>query len=146
MLELPDNRKLGKPCRKCGGTVKYASNGKCVDCRKRAVAKHLTPDKRADYKSRYRGRYPQSSRVRKALGIGAALLKSLVLSQESKCAICGGDPKFPKRFLCVDHDHATGHFRGLLCGHCNTGIGLFRDNPTLLREAADYLENNRWDM
>lgn len=41
---------------------------------------------------------------------------------------------------CFDHDHQTQEFRGLLCSRCNTGLGMYRDNPTLLRLAAYYLE------
>ena len=39
----------------------------------------------------------------------------------------------------IDHDHETGKERGLICGHCNTGLGFFRDNPKALRSAASYL-------
>lgn len=45
------------------------------------------------------------------------------------------------RILNKDHDHSTGQWRGLLCSRCNTGLGVFRDNPAILRAAAEYLEN-----
>lgn len=56
------------------------------------------------------------------------------------CAICGttdwgGRFKRPH----VDHCHETNKVRGILCNTCNVGLGLFKDNPTLLRSAAKYL-------
>lgn len=54
------------------------------------------------------------------------------------CFICRSDGG--KRGLVVDHDHATGRFRALLCSTCNTGLGLFRDSPHLLMVAAVYIE------
>lgn len=59
--------------------------------------------------------------------------------QKHVCAICG---KKNKRYLCVDHDHKTGKFRGLLCDRCNQGLGSFQDNPNLLKSAIQYLSNN----
>lgn len=60
--------------------------------------------------------------------------------QKGLCAICRrDDPNTPHGFWHVDHDHATGLVRGLLCGRCNTGIGQFQDSPTVLERAARYL-------
>lgn len=51
-----------------------------------------------------------------------------------ECVICGDEGT-----LVVDHDHTTGKVRGLLCNHCNRGLGHFRDSPMLLEFAAQYL-------
>ena len=51
-----------------------------------------------------------------------------------ECVICGSKEK-----LVVDHDHKTGKIRGMLCNHCNRGLGHFRDDPTLLEFASQYL-------
>lgn len=59
----------------------------------------------------------------------------LALKAEVKqCVICGDAGK-----LVVDHNHQTGEVRGLLCNHCNRGLGHFRDDPLLLEFAAQYL-------
>ena len=54
------------------------------------------------------------------------------------CAICYGGPNGRGRFH-IDHDHATGKFRGLLCHSCNVGIGSLRDSVTILESAIRYL-------
>jgi hypothetical protein len=51
-----------------------------------------------------------------------------------ECVICGDGTT-----LVIDHDHVTGKIRGMLCNHCNRGLGHFRDDPTLLEFAAQYL-------
>jgi hypothetical protein len=52
-----------------------------------------------------------------------------------ECIICGDSGP-----LVVDHDHSTGKVRGMLCNHCNRGLGHFRDDPELLTFAAEYLK------
>jgi len=62
----------------------------------------------------------------------------MLAAQGGTCAICDSPPG--SRRLAIDHDHATGVVRGLLCPRCNTGLAYFRDRPELFRTAADYLE------
>ena len=65
-------------------------------------------------------------------------------AEVTECVICGANEK-----LVVDHDHKTGKIRGLLCNHCNRGLGHFRDDPMLLEFATQYLyascDSIKWD-
>ena len=63
---------------------------------------------------------------------------SALLAQHDVCAICGTD-QWGRKGPQVDHDHATGKVRGVLCNNCNQGLGRFADDPTRLRAAAEYL-------
>jgi hypothetical protein len=55
-------------------------------------------------------------------------------AQASACKICKREVS-----LVVDHSHATGTVRGLLCSACNKMLGFAKDNPAILLEAARYL-------
>ena len=61
------------------------------------------------------------------------------IEQDGKCLICGKHQSELEKGLAVDHDHITGKVRGLLCFHCNIGLGMFRDDITLLTNAINYL-------
>lgn len=62
-------------------------------------------------------------------------------AQNGKCAICERELAGPmERKVHVDHDHATGKVRGLLCHHCNVALGNFQDSTHVLRRALAYLE------
>jgi len=56
--------------------------------------------------------------------------------QEGRCKICRAEFEDAPH---VDHDHETREVRGLLCHHCNTGIGLFRHDVKILKQAISYL-------
>jgi len=57
--------------------------------------------------------------------------------QGDACKICRRE--IPGEVLCLDHRHATGWVRGLLCRGCNIGLGGFNDNPIWLVRAAIYI-------
>ena len=62
--------------------------------------------------------------------------------QKGICKICGEHQSKLKITLHVDHDHKTGKVRGLLCGNCNSGIGLLHDDNQLLYRAYEYISKN----
>ena len=72
-------------------------------------------------------------------GISVADYNALLESQHGRCAICKGEPSGRWGRLDIDHCHATGVVRGLLCHECNKGLGCFRDNEGSLAEAISYL-------
>ena len=73
--------------------------------------------------------------------------KQMLKEQNNLCAICGMPEtrKLPKsdkvRSLTIDHNHETGEVRGLLCHHCNVGIGHFKDDIERLQKGIDYLKS-----
>lgn len=80
-------------------------------------------------------------------GINARQYEALGAANENKCWICQSPVKVGGRALHLDHDHKKGKgnqkaVRGRLCFRCNTGLKWFRDNPGILRIAADYLESS----
>jgi len=63
----------------------------------------------------------------------------LLQAQHNQCAICGNTPK---QRLHVDHDHATGVVRGLLCADCNTKVDW---HAKYALAASQYLAGRQWD-
>lgn len=83
-------------------------------------------------------RHLQSVRLRQ-FGLTIEQYEAMLEGQKGRCLICGTTKSSANRLLSVDHDHATGSVRGLLCNNCNTGLGLFQDSVKLLRAATRYL-------
>jgi hypothetical protein len=81
----------------------------------------------------------QDARLRKRYGISLDDYNAMYAAQRGVCAICGREPN-GHGALHVDHDHASGVVRGLLCFSCNYAIGAFQDSPEIARRAASYLE------
>ena len=72
-------------------------------------------------------------------GLTTDELDEIIQASCGRCALC--DMQFSSgRDAQIDHCHAVGAVRGLLCSQCNVGLGAFRDRPELLRKAAAYLE------
>ncbi len=89
-------------------------------------------NKRAGLSSRYKAKY----------GITLEGYEEMLDKQDKKCYICGNETYANGKPLYVDHCHSSGKVRKLLCQPCNSGLGMFRDNPELLIKAADYVKEH----
>lgn len=130
------NSILTKKCRGCGvikpitDFVLYYHNQKdksyrhyyCRDCQRKRNREYM--------------------RLRET-GWTAEQYQEALKNQNNLCDICG-QPETAKtkgtlRQLCADHNHKTSKKRGLICNNCNHLLGLAKDNPDILINAAAYL-------
>ena|SRR3990167_3180392 len=104
--------------------------------------------KARDYQKSYRKNNPEgalNSNLKKNYGITIEQYYKMHKDQNGVCAICKGNEKSVDhhtgkiRRLTVDHCHATGKIRGLLCSCCNRGLGSFNDRQDVLQNAIKYL-------
>lgn len=114
-----------RPCSKCGRNraerFYVSAKGRvCASCRSRRV--------------RLASR---DVRLLETYGITLDEYAAMLAAQGGACAICGGARRYN---LDVDHDHATGEVRGLLCKACNRRLlPSAKDDPDVLLRAIDYL-------
>lgn len=108
-----------------------ARNRARINANARARRRASPPDAQAE---RARLRQYQFTRY----GITEADYNAMALAQEGCCAACGD-----AKPLAIDHDHATGKVRGLLCRECNIALGLVLDDGTRLRRLLEYLGAHR---
>jgi hypothetical protein len=87
--------------------------------------------------------YGRDAHFRKAYNITQKDYNSAVEKLNYKCQVCEADATNSSTWsrLVVDHCHTTGEIRGFLCQPCNMALGSARDNPTILRKLANYLED-----
>ena len=120
---------LRSKCRTCVATVGklYTKTGRyrAIDERRRITEKRQKQLR---------------SYLLKKFGLNDTSYNELYENQGGRCAICYTHRDKLSRNLCVDHDHALGYVRGLLCIQCNAGLGNFKDNANLLKNAVRYLK------
>ena len=119
-------------CEACGEVFRLGQGAK---------RRPYCPPCQADW-HRKRTRERRHHNSMKAYGLTPNDYARMAAEQGGVCAICGGLPNgkgASRGRLSVDHDHATGKVRALLCSKCNTGIGLLNDSPDLLMSAAAYV-------
>ena len=129
----------------------------CCSCSKAKPTADFSPDKskkdglaslcKECRNLRYSSRYSRSYRCKRLqalYGITADEYDLLCKAQGGTCAICKSkETGRNDQWFCVDHDHATGNVRGLLCNNCNRALGLFQDNESIIKTAEQYVRTHR---
>lgn len=120
-FSLERNGRLRSRCKKCEAEIR----------RQKRKSDPAISERKRDYD--YRRQY----------GISLSDRLEMLQCQDGRCKICGvKEEDAPRKRLAIDHCHETGKVRGLLCDHCNKGIGCLKDDPALLLKAITYLENH----
>lgn len=158
-----DTEPLEKLCHRCNqilpiiafrfrsGIRRHRRRATCHECNKRLSREYMraNPEKRRAIKQRamakHGERYRQLSRIanwRKLWirrGFDPDEVEKFRQKHKGFCDICG-EPSTELEKLVVDHQHNTLLLRGMLCSKCNLALGLFADNPLILKSAIKYLK------
>ncbi|NUR65140.1 MAG: hypothetical protein HOQ47_05215 [Streptomyces sp.] len=135
---------LSKACRTCGETKPLsdfhrrsrAKDGRQLHCKPCAIANVIQWQRENPQRTYAKQR---RSDLKRYFGLTTEDVEAMFERQGRCCAICG-DPEGPGMRVVLDHCHASGAARGLLCSHCNTGLGMFEDDLERLARAAAYLD------
>jgi hypothetical protein len=123
----------GKVCARCGGGkgTKYRDKKFCGRCQ------HAIKYQRSQN--------AHARALEKRYGITREDYEALYAFQDGHCYICRRATGATRR-LTVDHDHATGLVRGLLCRPCNSMLGHLRDDSAAFQRVLDYLADPPWSI
>lgn len=137
---------------------KYKKSGyssHCKSCKNKSHTKRAqSPSARLKANKRSKD-YRQKNSDAVRMGVKMAVYKKLGLKinkeqyqnlyaiQNGYCAICEKHRSTQKKDLSLDHDHNTGQIRGFLCDNCNTALGKFKDDTSLLLKAIEYIVKHR---
>jgi hypothetical protein len=123
--------------------VKSTKDGKgyrCKECDNKARQKWSANNPERSHLSQ------RQRNLKHRFGVDLEWYENQFKKQNYSCAICEtktnktvGDRQFWN--FSVDHCHDSGKIRGILCNNCNRALGLFQDNPELLKKAASYVES-----
>ena len=120
------------------GNKKRGYQFSCISCRKKIKDKQKNSMTSEEWYLTQRQYWLKSK-----YGLNLEDYNNLVKEQNHKCAICDTDEVDSfKGLLFVDHCHTTGKIRGLLCHHCNTALGKFKDSESILMKAIEYVRKS----
>jgi hypothetical protein len=110
----------------------------------RAIGRKSQAKRQAAMTAEELRRYKRNSYLKTTFGITLDQYEELLSRQGGVCAVCGSPDTMTRRgkhtSLDVDHDHATGQVRAILCSGCNSSLGLLKEDPERIRALAEYIE------
>lgn len=115
--------------------IKSGRGPKCKVCNNAYYAKRRI--EKYELVRTYEKKFHYERRLRYEYNITVEQHQQMLIEANGKCALCYREDK-----LVIDHCHNTGKVRGLLCSHCNTGLGQFRDDIEALQRSIEYLKQN----
>ena len=128
------------------GVCKNAKNGHASYCK--VCSAKAKRDYYATMPPGYQLEVARKSFLKRKYGMTLESYQALWDAQKGLCAVCG-KPETVSKFdngtidsLSVDHDHVTGKVRGLLCGRCNTSLGLLYENEIIIQSLLDYIRTH----
>lgn len=139
-----------KPCAKCGVTQPVEDfcfkQGRSKKKRRDSTCRKCRAAATREWNARYSKTKLLNGNLVSAYGITLAEYNAMLESQKGLCAICNQPPEGTNQRnwrLSVDHCHACGDVRMLLCSKCNNGLGCFKDSPEFLAKAIEYLNQHK---
>ena len=146
----PRQRTACKDCRntKMRGTRKESSRRYYEANREKLLEKHRKYySENKDIVSKRSRKYYKENRelvrakvASKTYGISVEEVLEL---RQKPCGICGSDGDEYKLSNHIDHCHATGKVRGVLCHSCNIALGLLKEDPKLLDKMKEYIHEHQ---
>lgn len=113
-------------------TTKTGYSSYCKSCQRNYDKAYQQTDK-------YRRKVRRMQWKKQGIDISHDVYEEMFAAVGGACEICGTVKNQFDKGMCVDHDHATGVVRGILCTKCNMAIGNLNDDLELVMRAADYL-------
>lgn len=137
----------GKSCRVCGkyhdltafykGHGTYGRRNICGNCARLEVKAW------AETNPKRRAATARKTFLKATYGITVEQFEEMWKSQNGLCASCEDPLRRGSGGAAVDHDHATGAVRALLCAPCNMSLGAQKEDPERIRKLARYAEAHR---
>lgn len=119
-----------------GGKEKHLFDSRCKECKYSENTAWREENKEKVLEYRAKDNWTLKKRCAR-YNITENMFWEMYNSQNKCCKICCRHIDLENS--AIDHNHITGHIRGLLCTTCNRALGLFKDSPKILESALDYL-------
>ena len=143
MAKLSDRARANR--RKATRDWQLANPKRMREYKKKYKLKHADEirEKVLAYKKEYHHRRGKHVVRLRKYGLTQAQFESMMRRQKGACPLCRREFHDTKLPPAVDHDHALGHVRGLLCMACNRTLGAFDSIEWLIR-ATKYMR--KWQI